>query len=401
MPRNRINYASQSLYVGPTPSTGFHFASGTYGPTGPYSAGFVTGAPVNSSDWLGISGNLISQLFRVQTTSERYAVTRRDVNQFGQLSTVDRVIIDAPTAGLDFTYLLANFNNELALGFTVNGQSTAISGIMTAISDEHNYFLKISNDGVDAIGDTTQNCSVMSLGNGFISSYSVSAAVGKFPEVAVKVDGLNLLFQNTSSGDSPAVYPSTATAVTGRYYILPTGVPSLSTGDFATSVLRPGDLTFTFNQHNTNTPYSLAGPLISNAKISSFNLGINLAREVIEQLGSPFPITRVLKFPIISTMTIDAVLGDLTTGNLANLLTCDTTYDIFVQILRPSDCAGSAKVPVCTYILRDARIDSQDYSSNIGSNTTVRLGFSTQLSGPTITTAGLFLSGIALNPIEF
>lgn len=380
MPRNRINYASQALYVGPTPATGFHFNTG------------VSGA-------LGQGNNLINELFRVQTCNEKYALTRRDVNQFGEFAALDRVVVDSPTASIDFTYLLASLSNEAYLGFTINPNVSAISGMLNGSQDSKNYFLKIAANGVDAINDATQNCFVMGIGNGFVSSYSVTAGVGKFPEASVKIDALNVLFQTTTSGVSPAINPVNGAYITGCPYTLPLAIESPGvTGDLATSVLRPGDITLTLLNHGTNNTYALGGESIIDAKIQQFTLGVNLTREEIQELGSRFAISRELRFPILATLSIDAIVGDLTTGNLGNLITCDQAYDAIISITRPLDCLGSAQVPVVVYKLLSCKLDSKDFSSSITANTTVKLQFTSQVGGPNQTGVGLFMSGIAAIP---
>ncbi len=389
MPRLRVNYASQALYCGTSPSTGAHFLSGQ-----------ATGA-------LGVlllSGNLVNQLYRVQSCNERYTVNLTNVNQLGELAALDRVIITSPQAGLDFTYILADFSNERAMGFVTDGSCSCISGMLNGTRDDRNYFLRIGLDGVDEINDTTTTSTVMGIGNGFLSSYNVTAAVGRFPEASVKIDALNALIQSSYSGASPAIIPTNGLPVTGVngtgfQYSLPTAAESAGTAGIPViSALRPGDITFTLNNSGTLTPYSLAGPSITDAKIQSFNLGVNLTREEIGQLGSYFTIGRPIKFPLEATLSIDAVLGDLTTGNLANIISCNPSYDITVNINTPTDCIGTAKSTVCSYILKGAKFQSQDYTSSLTANTTVKLNFSSQIGGPNQQNIGLFMSGVGKVP---
>ena len=91
MPRNRIIYQSEAVYAGPSPATGFHF--GTFAP----------GIGGNSND-LNNATNLVNQIQRVQTANYSFNVDRTDVNQFGQLAAIDRVILTSPTVSLDFSY---------------------------------------------------------------------------------------------------------------------------------------------------------------------------------------------------------------------------------------------------------------------------------------------------------
>jgi hypothetical protein len=97
--RNRIIYQSEALYAGPAPATGYHYGTFTPGQGG------STNTPNENT-------NLVKQLQRIQTANYSFTVDRTDVNQFGQLASIDRVILTNPTISLDFSYILANLINE-------------------------------------------------------------------------------------------------------------------------------------------------------------------------------------------------------------------------------------------------------------------------------------------------
>ena len=52
-----------------------------------------------------------SQLRRVQSANYSFNVSRTDVNQFGQLSRIDSLILEAPTVSADISYYLADGYN--------------------------------------------------------------------------------------------------------------------------------------------------------------------------------------------------------------------------------------------------------------------------------------------------
>ena len=77
-------------------------------------------------------------------------------------------------------------------------------------------------------------------------------------------------------------------------------------------------------------------------------------------------------------------------GNLANLVVDDSaTYNPSITIKSPSD----SNLTMAKYILKGAKLDSQEYSSDVGSNKSVTLTFSAQVGGPQDTTNGLFING--------
>ena len=111
MARNRVIYQSEALFT--KEASGHHYLS--------------------NSD----------QLLRVQDISHGVELNRTDVNEFGQLSAIERKIIEPPTVSLDFSYYAHGGRNEKLLGFTMTTDRSsttsnlkqAISGFMTGAVD--------------------------------------------------------------------------------------------------------------------------------------------------------------------------------------------------------------------------------------------------------------------------
>lgn len=361
MARNRIIYQSEALYAGPSPATGDHFSAGNAG------------------------NNLVNQLHRVQSANYSFNIARQDVNQFGALGAIDRVILESPTVSLDFSYILNSFGNEELLGFgpldSVN--VTCISGILNKTTDERNYFIRTVAEGSDAlsIGTGAANQNVIAIGNGFITSYSTEASVGNFPTATVNVEGLNMQFDAGVTGNYiPAVVPTDGSKIISKKYALPTAVSSIAQG--ALSALRPGDISFNLDQPS-------GGATITDAKIQSYTISFDLARTPLQKLGSKFAFAREINFPVTVNMQIQAELGDLTTGTLADIITADRTYDLQVTLKHPT--SGTDQM---IYKVEGAKLDSQEFSSSIGANKSVTLNFSTQIGGPSQSDIGIFMSGL-------
>lgn len=382
MARNRIIYQSEALYAGPAPATGYHYGTFTPG------IGGNTNVPDNNA-------NLVKQLQRIQTANYSFTVDRTDVNQFGQLAAIDRVILTNPTVALDFSYILANLINENNLGFTIATAGTtndvsAISGFLNGTQDERNYFIRTVPEGSDAVGFNniaSGSNGVIGVGNGFITSYSTEGSVGNFPTCTLNVEGLNMNFQQGLSGNYvPAVNPVDGSSLT-NFYQLPFTIQNTSTNTTVSgiSALRPGDITLTIPQTTGG------GVNTSTMNVQSYTISFDLGRTPIERLGSRFAFTRPIDFPLTVTMSVDAQITDMVAGNLASLV-CDdsTTYTPIVTIEKP--VCNDATV-VAQYKLKGAKLDSQEFSSDIGANKTVTLTFSTQVGGPEDLSNGLFISG--------
>ena len=380
MARNRVIYQSEALYVGPTPIANDH------------------------------DRDNVLQLQRVQSANYSFNLERQDVNQFGELASIDRVILSAPTVSLDFSYLVANLHNESGLGFTTldAGHSdyvSCISGILNKTSDEKNYFIKTVKEGADALGidshpdsdtfaegaDGELTQSTIGIGNGFITSYTAEGSVGNFPTATVNVEALNMVINSGASGFFvPSVNPSDGTAITAHSVNLPTQTGTAAGDD--TSVLRPGQVTVSIvdtDQAFGGTAFDEMGVLVSDAKIQSYNISFDLGRTPLEKLGSKFAFAREIDFPVTITASVEANVGELTTGNLAEMISTDQNYDLFVRLKDPANTTINVD-----YHIKKAKLDSEEFSSAIGDNKSVTLNFSAQVGGPSQNDIGFFMSGV-------
>ena len=300
--------------------------------------------------------------------------------------------------------------------------------------------------------------SIIGIGNAFINSYSSEASVGGVPTVSVSIEGQNMNVVNlpytggqdtggshagaglrwptsTSSasnvcqlsgisGASPAVNPVDGSA----YYeniVLPRGQSNVSeSGAGPISTLRAGDLTLTLQTQAKNTAGGLNqgtasgvdeialvendgnqmnaidyfGPTIDNAKIQSYTLSTDFGRSALQQLGNRFATARLIEFPLTVSLSVDAVVSDMTSGSLGELIDCEQKYDARITMNDPTcddpQRAGNAGAPaVVNYILKGMKLDSISYNSDIGSNQTATLDFTAQVGSPEQKSHGLFMSG--------
>ena len=159
-----------------------------------------------------------ADLDRVQSANYSFNIARTDVNQFGQLGAIDRIITESPTVSFDSSYLLANFGNEYKLGFYVTPSGDAGAGTfkscITNLIDstnnayQKNYFILNAKEGKDAdettptpTTSTSGNFeSMIGIGNVGLTSYSVEASVGGFPTVSFAAEGLNMNFYAGKGG---------------------------------------------------------------------------------------------------------------------------------------------------------------------------------------------------------
>ena len=146
-----------------------------------------------------------------------------------------------------------------------------------------------------------------------------------------------------------------------------------------------------------DTAAGVPGGSITDAHIQSYTISFDLSRTPIQKLGSRFAFARPIDFPISASFSFDAILSDLTTGNIGDIIDCDTNYDARVSLKNTPDCnAPTVKDEIIVYDLKRLKLDSQSFSSSVGDNKTVTFDFTCQVGGPEQADVGVFMSGYSI-----
>jgi hypothetical protein len=335
----------------------------------------------------------IKQLSRVQSFDEDFTRNLTDVNQFGNLAAIDRIEVENPDVTASFSYYLTNGDNERSIGLTVSPTGTnktalrsCISGILTDRAlQEKNYYLLITEEGFDAAGYAGAKSGVIGIGNGFLTSYSVNAAVGEIPTADIEIEGLNVRVYGNVTGNTviPAVNPVDGLNLTGSFFSLP--VAESVTGSVIPNALQPGDISFTLD---SNQVIGFDG---ADLKVQDFTLSFDLARTPLQKIGNRFAFSREIDFPVTATLEVNAEVGDLTDGNLADLI-CSESEKEFTILMKEPGC-GTDKATALAYVFKGAKLVSQNFSSAIGDNATMAATYEVQLGGPNDSAKGIFISG--------
>lgn len=386
MPRNRVIYQSEALFAAPT---------GTIA--------------LNTGD---------HNLRRIQSCNYNFAIQRQDINQYGELAAIDRLIIQEPTVSVDVTYYFEPSGyNEQNMGLQVNsfttelvatGASTVSDHMLNKIIssganfDQKNLFVLVSDPGIDA-NDTGLSAMALSgsfngvigIGNAFLTSWSLDAAVGAIPTVSCAFEGQNINFTGWGSDGLPVIngVPVTSGAILNpsivngvevtnatdalRYTYLPSGA-GLFDATSQVSAVRPGDITVLLSGGATdNNP--IAGFLEADLKVQSVNFGLTVGREPIRKLGSLFAFAREITFPINCTMSVSAIVGDTVGQRLFSLIngSGDIKYTCAVKIVGYKGSSSNANTSYI--VLKGAKIDSQNITSSIGPNKAVTIELSAQI----------------------
>ena len=421
--RARVIYQSEALYAGTVNATGHHFTASAddWATKTGYSShsSIPAGAEVRTG---------IEQLRRVQSANYSFSINRQDVNQFGQLARIDAVSIEPPTVTLDYSYYLTNGVNERIIGMNIDGLTSALSdeiieGMVcdgNVNADGKNFFILTTCEGHDAVNNADEDMhkSVIALGNGYVSNYSIEASVGGMPTASVTVDGLNLRsYTGTQNLDIPAVNSNFGTPITDVQFSIPPAISGVL-NDSATdldaetegwSCLRPGDITLSlgtdgraaeFEDLPGNDPRDLPGEnddpqydytVPGSAHVQSFSIDVPLSRTVLNRLGTPYGYSRVVDYPVNISVSVSAILADLKEGNIADLLWNTEEHDLVFTLREPNQY-GTGNIAM-QYIVKGALLEGESFSSSIGDNKSVDLTFTAQVGGPEDTARGLMVKG--------
>ena len=413
MARNRIIYQSQALYVGDLTDT----------------------STATNND----------ELHRVQDISFNVDIPRVDITEFGQLASIGREITEPPTVSLDFSYYLHNGLNESNLGFKINAakpnarQAAAELSLESAIKDiidtsqskdEFNYYILTKPEGQDAHEDTNAaDDGLVAIGNGFITSLSIEGAVGDYPTASVSVEAANITFGDAITGGTgtqvknPAIVPSTGIKVNENAIALPKSTSGLGTGADSTedligiTALRAGDVSIQFfspdeladdggvsAEHDADRRLKMGGAALpsnqtdgtgelTSMHIQNFSVELPLSRTPLNRVGSFFPFSREIDFPITGSFSISANVADFQAGDLYDVV-CgdDKKYAVITMKNKCSTDLGDGPVEY-QIVIKGATLDSQNFSHGIGDQQSVDLTFSVPLGANASSGDGIFLLG--------
>ena len=419
MPKNRILYNSQALYIGPSPSTGYHFID---------EGGLLN----NTTSYEYANFNLIKKINRVTNFNYNITIPREEYKQLGKSKIADNTILNHPTVEVDFEYYLNGITNEARMGWNVNhefkeevrtGQyvfednfsAFVFSGLNTYDNNEQptsspfwpgsnrsskNLFLSVTyGQNEDEVTKRlsvneifNRKANVVSFGDGYMTSYETSCSVGETPKAKVGFVCDNIIFYTGSSGIGiPAINPKTRENYDNIKFVLP---EEPVVNDL--SIVLPSeiflDIQQTGNAGITNmNDITGFGVQFRDIKIQSYSIGIKFDRENMESIGFKAPANRRINFPVPINLSVSAMVGDESVATLIDQINQDDKYNI---TLRMKDRFSDQFL--VRYDFRKAALQNYDYSSSIEQDRRLNLNFKVNVT-PDDLTEGFFVSGQLTN----
>jgi hypothetical protein len=395
MPRNRIIYNVQGVFIGPAPATGYHIMD-NYGV-------FCTG---NNGLLSGDYQNLVFPLHRINSFDYSISAARTKVYSLGKMGTAANVMIEPPSVSLSFSYLNFNPINEVRMGFYINhydsGQAfpdnynvCLISGFLTRqdgsdsslgwpkrYRDCRNIFVGIARDNQDLNTDVygvsgRSDVDTLGFGNCYLTSYRTSASVGAFPQTTVSYIAEHMSYNSGADNIMvPAIDPRTYSGAQQRF-----SLPSMfDSGNYA-SVILPGDI-----KVNISGLDSYLGTTSSSMSLQSYEWSMDLNRLPLTNLGYTAPMDRVINLPVFVNLSFEAMINDVVTGSIGSFFANDNHFNI--------DISGSNRNSLkVVYAFRKSKLNSVSFRDGIGANKTARFDFETEID-PQDLSKGLFISGV-------
>lgn len=358
-----------------------------------YQSETIVTAPKEFSN--GATGVNVVKVTEISTNTD---IARRDVNVFGKLAAIDRIILEEPKVGMDFSYYLVDGENEENVGFSIDPSTNFISGILSnAVGSERNYYILLAPEGEDANTQTSGQMTgdrYVGIGNGFLSKYMLDLKVGEPPSVSVTVEGSNIEYGSISATGTVENASIDMTQSVPTKFTTDLVLPTIDvTGNNPVSVLRPGDLVLNFGAAQLDSGgVILPGMGGNEAHVQSVSIEVPLSLKPQNRLGNTFSFSKQIDVPITVTLSATAEMTDFSEGTLVDLI-CAANQERDISVTMYGTCGTGD--PIMVFTLKGATLDSQSMKSSIGPNKTVDLKFSAQIGGSNDQDKGLFVSGSA------
>jgi hypothetical protein len=389
MPRNRIIYNVEGLYVAP-----------------------YSGEQKAGSDYYLTNNIILKRLEKIQNFNYSIQQPRSNAQGFGQKQNIFRGISGPPEVTFNFSYIPDGVTNENRLDFNVNhfsGSNTPMfSGLCTnsGLLNDRDFYLVINKNDDDLfsenatltnslinptnvtqiINSNSQNYGFLHFQNSYLNEYSFNVSLGNLPVVNQSYVADNIVFYTSGSGvkHTSLDLRSGINQVNNDTIIIPKGLNYNQTAISGQNILLPGDASITFYTNNTT------GVLFYNDIIQSIDYSLSFNRKPYRAINYKFPLLRKMEFPINGKLNTSFIVKEDLQGSFFNTLNRDDDYNVVVDFSNSRKGVNKTK-----FTFSGCKFTNINYDSSIGSNKTATLSFDFDLD-PDFGRRGLFVSGNVL-----
>ena len=322
----------------------------------------------------------------VQSVSVGFSQQRQKSKQIGSKSLAVNDISRMPDVDLSISYYYTPaMLNENMLGLIDANPSYVGTGFFESYTneDQNFYIVNHQDQGSDMIFNGSsefQNlpagAEVISIGNAFLTNYSLGFSVGSVPIVSTSYKCSNIKMDNEGFAHLliPAIDLNEGNG-TGA------GIVNLEQAwirgfDYYSSVNRfnpplcsPTDVNVTLQNLQIG-----GAPISGDAHLQSFSFNIPINRVDLFGLGSDYPYGRKVQYPITSSVSLEFLVSGFATGDIKSLITSESGYDFDIQVMDTREEYQN------TFSFEDLKLESSSYQMDVNGNMNYSLGFSFEIT---------------------
>jgi len=338
----------------------------------------------STSDRVGdaMSGAYMST---VQSVSVGFSQQRQKSKQLSSQNLSINDITRMPDVDLSISYYYTPaMLNESLLGLVDANPSYQGTGFFEGYTnqDQNFYIVNHENQGADIINNAaselanlTTSSEVISIGNAFLTNYSLGFSIGSVPIVSTSYKCSNTTIQNLTSSEvkNPAINLQLGNNNNvGTVSLEDAGVSGLdyysNVNRFTPPLCSPTDVNVTLQNLQIG-----GAPISGDAHLQSFSFNIPINRVDQFGLGSDYPYNRKVQYPIQSDVNLEFLVSGFATGEIANLITNESTYDFDIQVVDTNEEYQN------TFSFEDLRLENLSYSMNVNDQMNYSLSFSLEI----------------------
>lgn len=338
----------------------------------------------STSDRVGdaMSGAYMST---VQSVSVGFSQQRQRSKQLSSQNLSINDITRMPDVDLSINYYYTPaMLNESLLGLVDANPSYQGTGFFEGYTNEDQNFYIINHEqqGSDMVtnkssevGNLTANSEVISIGNAFLTSYSLGFSIGSMPVVATSYKCSNIKMEKGPFDESlnPAInLQSGNNTNVGVVQLEDAGISGLdyysNVNRFSPPLCSPTDVDVTLQNLQIG-----GAPISGDAHLQSFSFNIPINRVDQFGLGSDYPYNRKVQYPIQSDVNLEFAVSGFATGEITNLITNESTYDFDIQVVDTNEEYQN------TFSFEDLRLENLSYSMNVNDQMNYSLSFSLEI----------------------
>lgn len=426
---------------------------------------FLADAVTDSGKENDVSKTAVSFFNKLQSFQFSVETNRENIKQIGSDDYVARTMIRHGDINVSFDYLLTDGYEESLLGLNIlgphvkydeNGESFNLNvqnsgSIYNNLKENKSLFFVLGDEGHDLTAYDRrelglEGTNVLGIGNGHISSYSLSASVGDLAKASVsftasdfnydcmdagggfyweKITELlgDLLLQGDQGEDIDFIlfqdgnqinlnksieYQKVGAIRNPSLDLINKGAPLDKIGfpaltfrpklyKSAATAIGPNGINLKIKNLNIGGPTlseASAGNSCyqSSANIQSFDVNIPFEREEFEGFESMHMYGSKLKYPQLGTLSMSLLSSTFESGRFIDIFCGDTEYEIEIELT--NECSFYCfpeyeRQKTMKFTIDNARLDGYSFSQSIGDYGTVDCNFSFEMNSR----EGLFASG--------